>query len=313
MDNILIFGGSGCLGKHLIKKYINTYNIINYSRDEHKHWYIDIEFGKGKIKHIIGDANNATIVRNTLIQYNPCKIFIIHALKHVDRCQDNIDACINTNLLSVKTILDTVHAFQLNLTNLKEVIFTSTDKAPSPVNAYGMCKALCEELMINKSKQIPNIKFLTVRYGNVLNSTGSIIQTLLNSKEDTFYITDIKMTRFWMTIDDAINTIEYAIYNGESGDIIIPKAKSFYVKDLIYYFAKLQNKKVEISGIRPGERLYETLINDTQMQKTISKDKYYHISPNIINNNNNIEVYDSNTNLITDKNELEALLVNIIT
>lgn len=314
MDNILIFGGSGCLGKNLIKKYIGKYNIINFSRDEHKHWQMDIEFGKDKIKHIIGDAIDKNLVRDTLIQYKPRIIFIIHALKHVDRCQQNINACINTNLLSVQNILESIHLLHSNIPELKDVIFTSTDKAPSPINVYGMCKALCEELMISKSKQIKSIKFVTVRYGNVLNSTGSIIPTLLNSKEDTFYITDIRMTRFWMTIEDAIDTIEYAIKYGSTGDIIVPKAKSFYVKDLIDYVASLKNKEVKISGIRPGERIYETLINDTQAHKTIEKDKFYHITTNNINDTT-VKTYDSNTYLIKEKNELVNMLqkLNIIT
>jgi len=308
METILFFGGSGCLGKNLINRYINTYNIVNYSRDEHKHWNLDQEIGTGKITHVIGDAIDSILVTNTLLQYKPTKIYILHALKHVDRCQLNLHSCIQTNLLSVKNVLDCIHQCYSQLTQLKSVLFTSTDKAPSPINVYGMCKAICEELIIEKSKHMSSVKFMIVRYGNVVNSTSSLLPTLLKNTSDTYYITDIRMTRFWMTIDDACNTIEYALKYGNSGEVIIPKVKSFYVKDMINYIAELKGKTVKIMGLRPGERLYETLINDTQSIRTIDTQKYYHIVP-YYKKYKLVEpfVYDSNTDIITDNHELLKL------
>lgn len=305
METILIFGGTGCLGKNLIKRYINQYQIINYSRDEHKHWAIDQEIGVGKIKHVIGDAGDSVLVRNTLLQYNPCKIFILHALKHVDRCQENLHSCIQVNLLSVKNVLDCIHEVSDRLKHLKQVLFTSTDKAPSPINAYGMCKGICEELMIEKARFLPTIKFVIVRYGNVLNSTSSLLPTLLKNKSDVYYLTDERMTRFWMTIEQACDTVEYALEYGESGEVIVPKLKSFYIKDMIHYIASLKNKSVQKMGLRPGERLYETLINDTQSIRTIEKDKYYHIQPFY----KQVQlrepfIYDSNTDIINNQKEL---------
>lgn len=305
METILIFGGSGCLGKNLIQKYINTYKIINYSRDEHKHWNLDQEIGVGKVKHIIGDAGDATLVKNTLIQYNPSKIFILHALKHVDRCQENLHSCIQVNLLSVKNVLDCIHEVHDRLNNLKQVLFTSTDKAPSPINAYGMCKGICEELMIEKARFLSHIKFVVVRYGNVLNSTSSLLPTLLKNTSDVYYLTDERMTRFWMTIQQACETIEYALDYGESGEVIIPKLKSFYIKDMIQFVANLKNKKIEKMGLRPGERLYETLINDTQSIRTIEKNNYYHIQPFYKKVKlNEPFVYDSNTDIINNQEDL---------
>lgn len=305
METILLFGGSGCLGKELIKRNLDKYNIVNFSRDEHKHWNIDQEIGIGKIKHIIGDANDSILVKNTLIQYKPSKIYILHALKHVDRCQENLHSCIEVNLLSVKNVLDCIHQVYLQIPQLKQVCFTSTDKAPSPINVYGMCKAICEDLMIDKARQITDIKFVTVRYGNVLNSTSSLLPTLLKTSSNIYNITDIRMTRFWMTIEQAYQTIEYALEFGNSGEIIIPKVKSFYVKDMIEYIAKLKGKEVRIIGLRPGERLYETLINDTQSLRTYEKNSYYHIQPYYTTNTLTEQfVYDSNTDIITDKDEL---------
>ena len=308
METILFFGGSGCLGKNLINRYINKYNIVNYSRDEHKHWNLDQEIGTGKITHVIGDAIDQLLVTNTLLQYKPTKIYILHALKHVDRCQLNLHSCIQTNLLSVKNVLDCIQHCSVQLPQLKSVLFTSTDKAPSPINVYGMCKAICEELMIEKSKNIPSVKFMIVRYGNVVNSTSSLLPTLLKNTSDVYYITDERMTRFWMTIDDACNTIEYALEHGTSGEVIIPKVKSFYVKDMINYIAELKDKTVKIMGLRPGERLYETLINDTQSIRTLNKNNYYHIVP-FYRKYETVEpfVYDSNSDIITNYNDLIKL------
>jgi UDP-N-acetylglucosamine 4,6-dehydratase len=308
METILIFGGTGCLGRNLIQHYIGKYRIVNYSRDEHKHWNLDQEIGRGKVNHVIGDAIDQINVKQTLLNYRPSIVLILHALKHVDRCQENLNACIQTNLLSIKNVLDCIHEYHTLLPELTKVLFTSTDKSPSPINAYGMCKALCEELMIEKAMYLPKIKFSIVRYGNVLNSTSSLLPALLKNTSDVYYITDERMTRFWMTIEQACDTVKYALEHGESGEVIIPKLKSFYIKDMIEYIAKLKGKRVEIMGLRPGERLYETLINDTQSIRTIEKENFYHIQP-YFKKPVLIEpfVYDSNTDLIYDHKELMEL------
>lgn len=306
METILIFGGTGCLGRHLIQRYIGKYNIVNFSRDEHKHWAIDQEFGAGKIKHIIGDAIDPILVQQALIQYNPEHIFILHALKHVDRCQENLHACITTNLLSIKNILDVIHSNSKQLQNLKRVLFTSTDKAPSPISAYGMCKGLCEALIVEKARCISNVRFLIVRYGNVLNSTSSLLPALLKNKSDVYYLTDERMTRFWMTIEQACDTIQYALDHGKTGEVIIPKLRAFYIKDMINYIAKLKGKRVELMGLRPAERLYEVLISTTESMRTFEKESgYYHIVPEFMKPPL-IEpfTYDSTMNIIETHDEL---------
>ena len=306
METILIFGGTGCLGRNLIQHYLTKdARIVNYSRDEHKHWNLDQEIGRGKITHVIGDAGDAINVKQTLLNYRPSTMFILHALKHVDRCQDNLNACIQVNLLSIKNVLDCIHESMHQLPNLKRVLFTSTDKAPSPINVYGMCKAICEELIIEKAKYIPAIKFVIVRYGNVLNSTSSLLPALLKNTSDVYYITDDRMTRFWMTIQQACDTVHYALEYGQTGEVIIPKLKSFYIKHMIEYVAHLKGKRVETMGLRPGERLYETLINDTQSIRTIEKEGYYHIQP-YFKSPLLVEpfVYDSNTEILENPREL---------
>lgn len=309
MKTILLFGGSGCLGRELIKRNLGKYKIVNFSRDEHKHWSIDNDIGVNRVDHVIGDAGDAVLVKNTLLHHKPHKIYILHALKHVDRCQQNLHACISTNLLSVKNVLDCIHEVYDQLKDLESVCFTSTDKAPSPINVYGMCKAICEELMIDKARQLTNTKFVVVRYGNVVNSTSSLLPTLLKNTSDTYYITDDRMTRFWMTVNHACETIEYACENAASGEVVIPKVKSFYVKDMIAYVARLKGKNIKHMGLRPGERLYETLINDTQSTRTYERSGFYHIKPyyNPLPTMNTPFTYDSNTDIITDSDELMML------
>lgn len=196
MKSILIFGGTGCMGKYIIQQNIDHFNIINFSRDEHKQWHLDQIYGN-KIQHVIGDALDKTLVKQTLLRYLPHRIYIIHALKHVDRCQENLHACIQTNLLSTKNVLDTIEEIYPTLEErLETVVFLSTDKATSPVNAYGMCKALCEFYLMEKANYCKGINFVGVRYGNVTSSTSSIIPLLLNHKEPVYHLTDARMTRF---------------------------------------------------------------------------------------------------------------------
>ena len=312
MDTILIFGGTGCLGKHLIQLFKHRYRIVNFSRDEHKHWALDQDLGPNSIQHVIGDAIDPILVKQTLLKFQPSMIFILHALKHVDRCQENLHACIQTNLLSIKNVLDCIHECSYQLPKLQKVLFTSTDKSPSPINVYGMCKAICEEIMIEKAQYLEHIKFVIVRYGNVLNSTSSLLPALLKNTSDTFSITDVRMTRFWMTIEQACETVLYALDYGESGEVIIPKLQCFYIKDMIEYIAKLKGKKIKVIGLRPGERLYETLINDTQSIRTVEKESYYHIQPYykkpVLREP---FVYDSNTNVITNVDDLITLFQKI--
>ena len=314
-----IFGGSGSLGNKLIEKYINNNIIINYSRDEDKHQKMELKYKNDNLYNIIGDIRNLNKVEQSLIRINPNIIIIASALKHIDRCEFEINECIETNIIGIQNVLNTIEKNVNKLFNLKNVCFISTDKACNPVNVYGMSKAICEKMIIEKSKYINNINFNVVRYGNVLNSRGSIIEILKSQCNDTniksLKITHCDMTRFIMTLDDSVNLIEYAIINGENGEIIVPKIKSMYIKDLIQLYSLKYNKDIIVTGIRCGEKLYETLINDTQYLNLIKKihnnNIYYHIQPsykiNIINNNIMLNEYNSKQNILSI-NDLENYL-----
>lgn len=309
---LLFLGGSGSLGNKYIELLKDKYQITVYSRDERKHWEMGLKFKN--INYIIGNINDREKIRQTLIRNNFNIIVIASAMKHVDKCEYEINESLNTNLLGIKTVLDEVENNLTVLTNLKKVLFVSSDKACSPVNVYGMCKAISEKLMIEKSNYINNIKFLIIRYGNVLNSNGSIIPILHkignDKSKENFNLTHQDMTRFVMTLEQSVELIEYALEFGESGDIIIPKLVSCKIKDLLEIFSEKYNKPIKITGLRPGEKLLESLINVTQSQNILIKeDGHSIIKPDYKNyyNYENMRDYNSSINPLNEK-ELNILL-----
>ena len=278
---ILIFGGTGSLGYEITKRYIENNTIFNFSRDECKHWNMKLDFNHHKnLNFIIGDIINKQKIENSIIRVNPDIIIIAAAMKHVDQCEINQEQCINTNLLGVKNILDTIELHKNNI-KLDTVLFVSTDKACSPINTYGMAKAISEQLMIEKAYYIKSIKFVNIRYGNVLNSRGSIIPLLHNigkdHRKEYFNLTHTEMTRFVMTLSQSVDLIEYAILNGDSGDVVIPELISMKLIDLLEIFSEKYNKPIKVTSIRPGEKMLESLINPTQAGRIVKKNEYYHI------------------------------------
>lgn len=291
--SILIFGGTGSLGYELNKRYAESNIVYNFSRDECKHWEMKLHFNSNpNIRFIIGNVSDRTIVEATIKRIKPDIIIVASAMKHIDQCEINTSESLKTNLLGTQNVLESIESNLSELANLETVLFVSSDKACSPINNYGMCKALSETLIIEKAHYIPSIKFINVRYGNVLNSRGSIIPLLhkIGNAPDKQYfaLTSADMTRFVMTLEQSVDLIEHAIINGESGDTVIPKLISMNVKDMIELFSEKYNKPIVVTGLRSGEKLLESLINDTQSGRIIVNGDYTHIKsvikhPNIIN------------------------------
>lgn len=313
---IFIIGGSGSLGNELVSRYVEKNEIICYSRDECKHWQMSMKYKTSNLKFIIGDIRDKARLETVLFRENPDIIIIAAALKHIDRCEYSVNDCILTNLIGPQNVLDIIEKHKSNISKLRTVCFVSTDKACSPVNAYGMTKALSETLVVEKSMYITDIKFVCVRYGNVLNSRGSIIPILhekgADPNIDSFILTHESMTRFVMTLAQSVDLIEHAILNGKNGEIIIPHLVSMKVKDLIEIFSEIYQKPIKITGIRPGEKMMESLINETQSIRIVKKENYTHILPsycNYISSSDHID-YNSKINPI-NKNELRKLLVDL--
>ncbi len=311
---ILLFGGSGSLGNAFIKKHLANNQIWNFSRDECKHWKMSLKYKSPNLQFIIGDIRDYNAVENAIIRVQPHVIVIMAALKHIDRCEYAIHECIQTNCMGPMNILNAIEKNNDRLTNLETTVMVSTDKACEPTNAYGMAKALAESAIVEKSLYITNRKFVNIRYGNVLNSRGSIIPILHEKGADPevkeFTLTHEDMTRFVMTLEQSVELIEYAAMEGESGDTVIPNLISMRLKDLLELFSAKYNKPVRITGLRPGEKLLESLISETQAMRLIKKDNgYMHIKAPYKNLliMDDVRNYNSRINPLT-KVELERYL-----
>lgn len=301
---ILLIGGSGSLGNAFIQNYIENNEIYVYSRDECKHWNMQLHYNNHKnLKFVIGNVCDYKKLQQTLLRNNFNLIINAAAMKHIDKCEYESNECLNTNIIGPQNLVNLIETFQNVLTKLECCCFISTDKACSPVNIYGMSKAISESLFIEKAKYIDSIKFVCVRYGNVLNSRGSIIPMLheigKNIDMDHFKLTDDRMTRFVMTLEQSVELIEQAILNGDSGDIVIPKLVSCKIKDLIEIFSELYNKPIKKIPLRPGEKMLESLINETQSLRLIRNEEteFMFIKPPYNNVISNCEVQDYNSKI----------------
>jgi len=270
---ILLFGGSGSLGNKFIEKYISNNIIVNYSRDECKHWKMSLKYKTDNLSFIIGDIRDFSRVENSILREQPNIIVIMAALKHIDRCEFAIDECVKTNFTGTMNILNSIESNADRLLNLETVVFVSTDKACEPTNVYGMAKALSESAIIEKSLYCKKFKFVNIRYGNVLNSRGSIIPILHEKGKDPdvkeFILTHPDMTRFVMTLEQSVDLIEHAILYASSGDTVIPKLISMKLVDLLEIFSEKYKKPIKITGLRPGEKMLESLVRETQSMRLI--------------------------------------------
>jgi FlaA1/EpsC-like NDP-sugar epimerase len=276
---ILIIGGTGALGKTLIKKYHQDNDIMIFSRDEHKH--VDLLKKYPKIKSYLGDVRDKDSIVNSFRKFKPHVVINTAALKHVPICEDNAIESVKTNILGHQNLIEVTSEFN-NLQLLPEtLIFVSTDKACKPINIYGMCKAISEKLYYNYAESSKNTKVVMVRYGNVLESTGSVIpyfKSILDSDQKYLPITHIDMTRFLLTLDDATDLIDWAYkYEHSHGKIAVPKIKAMKVTDIakcLIKFYKKKNVELEVVGIRPGEKLHEELISTEEWLRTEEHENY---------------------------------------
>ena len=305
------------MGHKFIDTYINKNIIVNYSRDECKHWQMSLKYKTDRLSFIIGDVRDYNRVENSILREQPNIIVIMAALKHIDRCEYAIEECVKTNFNGPLNILNSIESNIDRLSTLEAVIFVSTDKACEPTNAYGMTKALAESAIVEKSLFIKKCKFVNIRYGNVLNSRGSIIPILHEKGQDPdvkeFTLTHTDMTRFVMTLEQSVALIEHAILHAESGDTVIPELISMKLVDLMEIFSEKYGKPVKVTGLRPGEKMLESLISETQAMRLINgPNGYMYIKPPYknINNIDNIRNYNSKINPL-NKNMLLEYLHNL--
>ena len=265
---ILIIGGTGALGKTLVKRYCDSNEIIVLSRDEHKHYHLQKEYPN--VHSIIGDVKDKGSIKNCLMRFKPNIVINAAALKHVPICEDDPFESVKTNIIGHQNIIESV----TEVGNVETLIFVSTDKACNPINVYGMCKAISERLYIEYAKQRGTPKVVLVRYGNVLESTGSVIpffKSLLENGSNHLPITHKDMTRFLLTLEQATDLIDWAYqFDGSHGKIAIPKVKALKITDvarcLLTHYQK--NIKFKDVGVRPGEKLHEEMISNEEWMRT---------------------------------------------
>jgi len=305
-QKILIFGGSGSLGKTLIKRLYSQNRLLIYSRDEAKHWTIKNEFQSPHLSFKVGDIRDIDRIKQVITQFDPDTILMAAALKQVDTCELSPYESVQTNLLGIHNILSAVEQTVFRLKSLRDVLMVSTDKACAPANVYGMSKALSERIVASFSgyENLNHIKFITTRYGNVLDSRGSIIPLFRNQieSEEHLTVTHPEMTRFMMTLDDSVDLILTALKEGSTGEIWVPKIKAMKIMDLANIYAKLYHKQIVISGIRPGEKMHEALVSGPESTRTHDIGSHYIIKPSYTSYaQDNVFEYTSSQDVLTEE------------
>ncbi|HDY8002222.1 TPA: UDP-N-acetylglucosamine 4,6-dehydratase (inverting) [Vibrio vulnificus] len=279
---VLITGGTGSFGKQFIKTILNSYpdvkKIIIFSRDELKQFELKQQYPMNdypQLRFFIGDVRD----RNRMIQACEGVDVIIHAaaIKQVDTAEYNPTECIRTNVDGAENVISAALTC-----GVKDVVALSTDKACAPINLYGATKLASDKLFTaaNNIKGSKDIRFSVVRYGNVMGSRGSVIPFFLNKRsEGVLPITHEEMTRFNISLQDGVNMVMYALENHLGGEIFVPKIPSYKILDIAEAIAPECETKVV--GIRPGEKLHEEMITDTDSLNTIDLGKYYAILPSV--------------------------------
>lgn len=280
--SVLITGGTGSFGKKFIETILTRFpevkRIVVYSRDELKQFelkqkYPEVQFPQ--LRFFIGDVRDAARLKRACEGID----VIIHAaaIKQVDTAEYNPDECIKTNVHGAQNVIDASLA-----TNVKDVVALSTDKACAPINLYGATKLVSDKLFTaaNNMKGNRDLRFSAVRYGNVMGSRGSVIPFFINKrKEGVLPITHSEMTRFNISLQAGVDLVMFAIANHLGGEIFIPKIPSYKIMDIAKAIAP-SSKTIDV-GIRPGEKLHEEMITDTDALNTIDIGKYYAILPSV--------------------------------
>lgn len=275
---LLITGGTGSFGNVVLQRFLNTdiKEIRIFSRDEKKQDDMRTFYQNNKIKFFIGDVRNINSLNNAM--YDVDYIFHAAALKQVPSCEFFPIEAVKTNVLGTENVLTAA----INA-GVKKVICLSTDKAAYPVNAMGISKAMMEKTFIAKSRMVSPEKTLIcgTRYGNVMASRGSVIPLFVEQIKagKPITITDPQMTRFIMSLDEAVELVLYAFQNAANGDIMVQKSPASYIEDLAIALKELFEAKNEIQviGTRHGEKIYEVLLTKEEAAKSVDMGNFYRV------------------------------------
>lgn len=324
-STLLITGGTGSFGNAVLQKFLNSglTEIRIFSRDEKKQDDMRKRYNSPKLKFYIGDVRDYQSILNATRGVD----FIFHAaaLKQVPSCEFYPMEAVKTNVIGTENVLEA--AIQ---NHVQRIVCLSTDKAVYPINAMGISKAMMEKVMVAKSRNIgtSNTVICGTRYGNVMASRGSVIplfmKQILNS--DALTITDPNMTRFMMTLEDAVDLVLYAFENGSNGEMFVQKAPAATIEDLAKALIALLGKSdhpINIIGTRHGEKLFEALLSREEMACAKDLGDYYCIPPDLRDLNyqkfielgeeaiSNAEDYNSHNTKRLNINEIQELLTRL--
>ncbi len=278
---LMISGGTGSFGNAVAKRFLDSdvKEIRIFSRDEKKQDDMRKKYNNAKLKFYLGDVRDFDSVKSAMRGVD----FIFHAaaLKQVPSCEFYPLQAVKTNILGTENVLEAAISL-----NVERVICLSTDKAVYPINAMGISKAMMEKVAVSKSRESLNTTICVTRYGNVMASRGSVIPLFYDQiKRDVpITITDPEMTRFMMTLEDAVDLVLYAFENGNSGDIFVQKSPASTIETLTNAMKELMKKEdqeIKIIGTRHGEKLYESLLSKEEMGVADDLTGYFRVPKDI--------------------------------
>ena len=316
---LLITGGTGSFGNAVLNRFLHTDigEIRVFSRDEKKQDDMRHEFQlkmpdvADKINFYIGDVRDLRSVRDAM--YGVDYIFHAAALKQVPSCEFFPSEAVRTNVLGTENVLTAaVEA------GVKSVICLSTDKAAYPINAMGLSKALEEKIAIAKSRTSGNTKICCTRYGNVMCSRGSVIPLWIDQirKGQAITLTEPKMTRFIMSLEEAVDLVLFAFEHGENGDLLIQKAPACTIQTLAEAVCELfggKKENIKVIGIRHGEKIYETLLTNEECAKAVDLGNFYRVPAD--NRGLNYDKYfkdgDDKRNVLTEFNSNNTCMLTV--
>lgn len=314
-STILLAGGSGSWGNELTRQLLlrEPKQIIIFSRGEILQIGMERKFNNKLVKYIIGDVRDQRAVDDVVsgVDY----IFHLAALKHVPTCENQVFEAIQTNIIGANNVIEAAIRHKV-----KKFIDVSTDKAVDPINTYGLTKAIGEKLTISANCQTLNTEFICIRSGNVLGTNGSVVPFIIDQIKttNTAKVMDDKMTRFFITFQQAISLLLYAAEVGIGGETYVMNMPSFYIKDLVELLVEFygdEDTKIEILGAREGEKTHEVLISLHEIYRTyyVNKD-YFVILPQLKTGRTYFRPYDrilkalSSEDNLKDKEYLRELL-----
>ncbi|MBU3543967.1 polysaccharide biosynthesis protein [Polynucleobacter sp. MWH-Mekk-B1] len=320
---LLITGGTGSFGNAILNRFLHTNigEIRIFSRDEKKQDDMRKKYSSPKLKFYIGDVRDVESIRTAMRGVD----FVFHAaaLKQVPSCEFYPLQAVKTNILGTENVLETAIENQV-----QRVICLSTDKAVYPINAMGISKAMMEKVAVAKARESKNTTICVTRYGNVMASRGSVIPLFVEQIHagKPLTITDPNMTRFMMTLDDAVDLVLFAYEHGQSGEIFVQKAPAVSIKVLANALTDLlglPNHQLDIMGTRHGEKQFETLLSREEMVAAEDLGNYFRVPPDLRDLNygkyveqGEIQIseamdYNSNNTIQLDASGMKSLLMKL--